>query len=737
MRVRSRLGWMALVAALALAAPAQAADRPVLKAGTLPPGASIEIDGVLSEAAWAGADSITNLVTIEPEEGGVPQGRTVVRVLADPNQIVIGVMCFDADPSGIVSFSKAPDAELDEEDHVLFVFDTFRDERSGYVFAINPGGSRFDGLVTAQGNDVNSDWDAIWEAAATTGPLGWSAELHIPIQSVIFKPGLTEWGLNLERRVQRLQETSRWSGASRDFEIFQTSQAGGLAGLPAFDLGLGLTIQPGYVADQNRPTPGTLRKVENELSLDVRQKLGSNFSAALTVNTDFGETEVDLRQTNLSRFGLFFPEKRAFFLEGADIFEFGAGLDVEDASLLPFFSRRIGIVVPEGEDEDAGIEVPVRAGAKLQGRVGETNLGALVVSTDRFSPLRVPRSNMGAVRIRQNVLEESSVGLIGTFGDPLNRSGRWLGGADATFRTSGFLGDKNLVAGAWGLTTERETAKARAYGGQLAYPNDEFDVNLVYYHVGDHFDPSLGFVQRKGDVMLASVEHNARPGWSWVRQQTYGASYFVTLDHRKRWESYNAVFRPIEWLFESGDRIETAIEPQGERPTETFDVFSSPAQTIEMPAGEYRWTRYTVGGVLAPKRPISGTIAYSFGDFYRGTLRTFETSMTLKPADLLTLQLTAERNRGVLPEGRFTQALYAARAEVKLSAKFQISSVAQYDNESRSFGNASRLRWTFHQAGDLFLAFDTNMARSIIGPRKRWDFESDRLLAKVQYAVRL
>jgi hypothetical protein len=227
---------------LAGAAPAGSDDRPTLRAGTL--SSPLTLDGVLSEPDWAAADAIANLTTVEPEEGGVPAGQTTVKVLANSKEVVIGVQCADTDPAGLVSFSKARDSDLEQEDHVLLVLDTFQDGRTGYVFAVNPSGARFDGLVIVQGEDVNPNWDAVWEARTARGEQGWSAEIRIPIKSIAFQKGQTSWGFNVQRRVQRLQETSRWSGANRDYEIYQTSHAGLLTDLPGFELGWGLSIRP-------------------------------------------------------------------------------------------------------------------------------------------------------------------------------------------------------------------------------------------------------------------------------------------------------------------------------------------------------------------------------------------------------------------------------------------------------------------------------------------------------------
>jgi hypothetical protein len=713
-------------------APEELAERPALRAGALTDSELI-LDGDPSEPAWTGTDSIAGLTTIEPEEGGVPQGGTVVRVLVSPSAVVFAVQCYDPDPRRIVSFSKARDSELDDEDHILVILDTFRDGRSGYVFGVNPSGARFDGLVSVQGEEVNSDWDAVWEARTVRHARGWSAELRIPIKSISFKKGLTSWGYNIQRRVQRLQETSRWSGASRDYEIFQTSRAGLLTDLPPFDLGLGLSIRPAIIGDAGRPAPGSTTDVTGDISLDVTQRLGSNLLASLTVNTDFAETEVDARQTNLTRFEILFPEKRSFFLEGSDIFEFGLGLD--EANLVPFFSRRIGLVDPaEGESG----KIPILLGAKLNGRVGNSNLGTLVMRTNNVDDLDLPEATMGVVRIKQNVLEESTVGAIATFGDPLGRGGSWLGGVDATYRTSEFLGDKNLLVGVWGLRNERDSLQGdkNAYGFAIDYPNDLVGAALTSVTIGDGVQPSLGFAERTGvRLWKAGVDFNPRPSWGLVRQMFHELGLELYTDLENRWESYEVKINPFDWVLESGERVTFKILPQGDRPPEDFEVFESPAESVTIPAGSYEWPRYRLEGFVADKRKVSGELAYEFGRFYNGHLKTIEGAVAIKPWPILTVELTGERNRGTLPDGDFTQSLYGGRVEVKPTADFQVSSLVQYDNESRSFGTNTRLRWTFHPLGDLFVVYNHNLIQSL-GPRERFAFESNQLLVKFQYLAR-
>jgi hypothetical protein len=606
----------------------------------------------------------------------------------------------------------------------VIVLDAFQDGRSGYVFAVNPSGARFDGLVSSQGEEVNSDWDAVWEARTSRDGTGWSAEIRIPIRSLSFKRGLTGWGFNVQRRVQRLQETSRWAGASRDFEIYQTSRAGLLTDLPQFDFGLGLSIRPALFGSSSRPAADAAREQTGDVSFDVTKKLGPNLLTSATVNTDFGETEVDARQTNLTRFDVFFPEKRPFFVEGADIFEFGLGLD-EDL-LMPLFTRRIGV---SGEEEDLE-QIPITFGGKVNGRVGNTNVGALAVRTGAADSLA--EATMGAVRIKQNVLDESSVGVLATFGDQLGNADSWMAGMDFTYQTSNFQDEKNLLIGVWGLANNRADLQGDkvAYGGKIDYPNDLWDFSLAYTRIGDAFRPSLGFVPRTGRILSVGGDFKPRPEWPLVRQMTYELNFFLVTDLDNQWESYLWTIKPIDWQLESGDRVEYSILPEGEQLTDSFDI----AGDVLIPPGTYRWTQHRFQASTAEKRIISGTFAFTYGDFYQGRLNTTELKVVVKPSPSFAFELSTERNTVTLPQGRFTEELFAGRLEYKYSPDFQVSSFLQYDNESRNFGTNTRLRWTFSPLGDLFVVFNHNMLRH---DNNRLAFESNQLLVKLQYALRL
>jgi hypothetical protein len=698
-------------------ASAQAPAVPALSVGSL--AGSIAVDGDLSEPAWATAESTDAFTQTDPMEGAAPSGRTIVRVLADPKALVIGIVCDDPNPAGIVSYSVRRDASLGSEDHVRVVLGPFFDGRSGYVFAVNPGGARYDALIEP-GGEENVDWDGIWEAGTARGPRGWSVEIRIPIQTLSFKPGLREWHLNVQRRIQRLLETDRWASPGRQYRDTQTSRAGRLTGLPDFTLGLGLTVRPAMTAGGGVPAPGAAVEGTWQPSLDLTQRMGANLLASATVNTDFAETEVDTRRTNFTRFPLFFPEKRSFFLEGTDIFSFGLGLD-ED--VIPFFSRRIGLV--------NGVQVPIIAGGKVNGRVSDTNVGGLVVGTDEKAGVVADKALMAVGRVKQNIWKESWVGAIATVGDPLGRSGSWLAGADFTYATSEFRGDKNVRIGAWGLATGRSGLRgdATAAGVTVDLPNDAWDVAFTSKRIGRDFDPSLGFVPRPAVFLYnLSVNNRIRPARGPIQQLLHEFEPSLATDLTGTWESYRVFMAPVNWRFRSGDRFEFNANPTGERLVEPFEV----SDGVVIPRGSYRWLRYRLEVGTAQKRRLYTQLTWWFGGFYDGTLDQIIWTGAWNPAPLFTVEFSGERDIGRLPAGDFTQTLVGTRLRVNVSPDLSISSYVQYDTVSDLIGINTRLRWTFRPVADLFVVYNHNL-RSI---GDRWQLDSNQLLVKLQYAFR-
>ena len=701
--------------------------------GDLPPNLSaglaecpLNIDGILNEAAWDNAPFSQDLYTTVPVEGGKPSGKTVLRVLASPVAIIIGVDCHYRKGDQIVSYSKLRDTDLENEDHIRIVIDPFLDGQSGYIFGVNASGARYDALVSNRGESENSEWDAIWEATTSKHSLGWSVEVRIPIQSINYKKGIDRWAFNLERRIQKNQETIRWANVKVDQWFIQTSRAGFITDLPEFDYGLGLNVRPSLVLNRQRNADEATRFSLNP-SVDAGIRISSNVQATVTVNTDFAETEVDTRQTNLTRFPLFFPEKRAFFLEGSDIFEFGVGLSGRRSrQIVPFFSRRIGLYENE--------QVPLAAGAKINGRIKNSAFGALVGHTRDFEydTDAFPASTMGLFRFRQNVLRESTVGFIGMFGDPQGLAESYTGGVDFTFQTTRFRGDKNLIAGVWGLSADREDfdRPQYSYGLKVDYPNDLWDISLTYFRIDEDFNPSLGFVSRPGvHFARLGATYAPRPRWTWLRQMRNQLFLTLYTDLQGRWESYSIFSAPINWRLESGDRVEFKFNPRGERLIEDFEI----ADGVVIPTGTYNHIRYSFETELAAKRKLSGQLGWQFGSFYKGILHELEAGIDWNPSPLLTFEITAVRNIGRLPFGDFEQTLLGTRIRFNVTPDLQLNSFFQFDTDSEEFGINTRIHWIFDPQGDFFLVYNHN---TLYRPGER-QFLGNQLLAKVRYNFRL
>ena len=706
-------------------------ERPSLRVAS----GAIRLDGVLNDAAWAASDSIFDLRQTEPREGTAASAQTVVRVMAEGDALVIGVRVLQPANVPIIAFARERDNALTNEDHIRVVLDTYLDGRSGYVFAVNPNGARYDALVANQGESESADWDGIWEAAVARDANGWSVEIRIPLKTVMFRPALTQWGFNVQRRIQALIETDRWAAPLRQFQITHVNRAGLITGLPQFQLGRGLSIRPAVAGGSQQSSPSTAGEQDFEPSLDVTQRLRANTLASLTFNTDFAETDVDSRRTNLTRFPLFFPEKRTFFVEGSDIFQFGLGTGND---VLAFHSRRIGLL--------SAREVPVDAGLKISGREGGTNLGALIVRTghesgDSLLASLQTENTLGVVRLQQNVGEQSSIGAIATFGDPLGASSAWLAGPDVTYQTSRFLGDKNFLAGAWGLAMDAEglTGQKEAWGFKVDYPNDLLDVALTYKRLGDGFQPSLGFVPRPGaQILYFNVVYQPRPkkrilGLR-VRQMVNESLNTLVTDLAGNWESYRFFLAPVNWRLESGDRMEINANPTGERLSAPFEI----ADGVVIPAGSYHWYRYRLEAGFAPKRKLSGQFTHWFGRFYTGKLNEYILTGAWKPSPLFIVELNATHNFGRLPEGNFTQQVVGSRFRFNVSPDLQLNSYVQYDNDSKLVGTNTRLRWTFSPLGDLFVVYNHNVRELLTatGDYRTRAFDSNQLIVKLQYAFR-
>ena len=479
----------------------------------------IAVDGQLTESIWTTAPTIGALVQRQPNEGQPPSERTDVTLLRDGNQLYIGVRAYDNEPGRVIGTQMMRDAGLGSDDRIEVLLDTFGDRRSAFYFATNPAGALVDGLAFANGQ-LNTEWDAIWDVKTSRTMDGWVAEFAIPFKSLSFPAGRDRWGFNIARTISRKLEDGRWSGARLQTQFLQVSEAGDITNLNGLSQGIGLDLRP-FLAGRWLHLSRTGRDDwDRKPGLDVFYNITPNLELTATVNTDFGETEVDARQINLTRFSLFFPEKRAFFLEGAGVFSFAStgpespgGIPSAGADVYPFFSRRIGLL--------SGQEVPIDAGIKLSGTVGRTDIGVLGV---RAGDIRdgdrviADEKTFLVGRIKRNLFQQSYVGAIITDGDPASgRAGRTVG-ADLRLATSRFLGGRrNFVVSAYGARSINENVSGNdwSYGVSAHYPNDRFIAQVALREVQENFDPALGFVQRNNvRVFRAGGSYNPRPGSS-------------------------------------------------------------------------------------------------------------------------------------------------------------------------------------------------------------------------------
>lgn len=706
------------------AAGAAAETPPVVKAGRAEGG--IRLDGVLDEPAWRDAGVIPDLTQQEPHPGEPTPYRTEVLVVVDDRNLYIGVKCFDPDPARIAVHTMQRDGNLYGDETVALVLDTFGDRRRGYYFEINAAGARLDGLISGS-EDVSNDWDGIWDARTRRTPDGWTAEIRIPAQTLRFTPGAVGWGFNIQRRVARDRTTLRWAGTTLDARLEDLSRAGRLEGVDGLRQGKGLSISPYGLVRREADLVAEHPIVQGDGGLDVMVNLTSDLTAVLTLNSDFAETEVDNRQVNLTRFPLFFPEKRSFFVEGSNLFSFGAGLGRD---FIPFFSRRVGLY--------HGRQVPLLGGVKVLGQVGKWSLAALDAATGRSA--FTERTNLFAGRATCDLTDYLTVGTIVTDGDPDGVHGNTLLGVDALWQTSAFRSDKNLSLGGWAAWTGGDTPEGRrtGWGLKLDYPNDLWDLFFIYKEFGDGLDPALGFLPRPGTRWYqGGGAYQPRPEgglFDWVRQ-FYFETYLTYVEdlggHVESWRLFTA---PFNAQTESGEHLEANFAPQFERLEDPFEI----ADGVVIPPGDYPFTRYRVEAQSSRHRPWRIGSTVWFGDFYTGTLAQWESFITYTTLHgHLQLELQAENDYGHLPEGDFIQRLWQLKAAYAFTPDLIFSSYTQYDSESRNLGTNTRLRWTLRPGDDLYLVWNNGWEHPI-GSRDRLSLRpvSNQVVVKLRWTFR-
>lgn len=655
------------------------------------------IDGRLNEPAWDDAAVIDDFTQVDPREGAEPTERTVIRLLYDRDAFYIGIRAHDSRPDGVLVKELQRDERQNGSDWVAVVLDTFFDQRNGFFFQINPGGARRDALVEDQSN-IRYDWDGLWDGRAVRDDKGWSAEIAIPFKTVSFNPDSSRWGFNAQRFIRRKNETIRWRAAKQDRSIISLQHAGVLRGLYDRDQGLGVDVKPSLTFRHRDNSRTGTQGLDIEPALDVFYKPHPTVTAALTLNTDFAQTEVDERRVNLTRFPLFFPEKRAFFLQDAGIFDFG-GLN---RSPLPFFSRRIGIGPRGGEQE-------IRAGLKVTGRTQRFNFGLLDVQMADDPTLG--SKNLAVGRLSANVLEESTVGIVATRGDPTTTGDNRLIGADFNYRNSQDFGDATVTSSTWiehtsssGEAVVGDSSEDVALGSKFNYSSDTWSVDLAAEHIGDNLNPALGFVRRLGVRQYFSrLRHRWRFDGPLERLDMEADAQVVTNldDHLETLQ-----LTPLRFTLENtqGDWAQLSLEHRREDLFEPFEINDG----VVIPTGSFDWERGRLRLRTSEGRALRGTTDISFGDFFTGSRWDVRTGVEWRASRHFFASAEFERNHVELPQGEFTTDIARARVNIAFTPDLAWNNLLQYDNVSEMLSTSSRVQWIVEPGNEVFLVFRQN-----------------------------
>lgn len=702
------------LAVLLVVSAAHAAEEPRKSVEFVRTDSPPVVDGKLDEAAWASAAVIDDFRQIRPGDGTPPSDRTELYLLYDKDAIYIGARLYDSGaPHDVTRNVLKQGNTLAEEDRLAIVLDPFNSGRSGYRFEVNANGVRNDMLYV--NNQLQSEWTVIWEAASEMGEGSWTVEMAIPFKSLPFDPAIQSWGFNASRAIRRRGEESLWLSRNRTWNASILGVATGLTGL---DKGKGLDVVPGFSVTQRRNYAQDREAQVGDPSLDLYYRITPSLSGALTFNTDFSATEVDDRQVNLTRFNLFFPEKRDFFLSDADLFEFGrigaAGYSTTQRSVSragqenarPFFSRRIGL-------SPLGTPVDLDYGGKLSGRVGAWTIGALAVRLDEFENPDgsvIDASEAVVTRATRDVLSQSSIGVIATSGNPSANTDNSVVGADFLYLNSRMPGGKTLEGEVWYQQSQTEGVDGddAAFGAGLRMPNAagwRGGVNLR--EVQQNFFPGLGFVSRTG-VRDYSADfgytHFARSGRLQSVFSGVDADRVDSIDGGR--QTQIVAVRPLEMEFRGRDVVRFTYIANEEAVARPFTVYQEPGRAVTIPIGEYSFQDYSIDIDTGRQRKYAGRLFFRTGDFYGGERVNVFSELVWKQSRHFTMRLGYDWNDIELPQGNFTTRLARATAEVGFNSRLMWISLFQYDNVSEVFGLHSRLQWIPKAGREAFLVIN-------------------------------
>ena len=676
-------------------------------------GEQVVLDGQLDEPFWSRAIPASNFIQVDPANGQPATEQTEVRIAFTADALYIGVTCYDSDPAAIIAYQRRRDEFLQQDDKFRWTIDTFLDGRSGYFFEMNSLGAMSDALMGINGQN-NRAWDGIWNARARRSAIGWTLEIELPFRTFKFNPDSDTWGINFDRTISRKNEHTIWSGWSRNQGLQRMTNAGLVTGIRDVTQGRGLDVTPyGLLTALSSPGRGQSPIKGNATAgIDVFYNPTPLLRTNFTVNTDFAQTEVDQRQVNLTRYSLFFPEQRDFFLDGATFFDFASPTgdeninaqqtSLESERIIPFFSRRIGL-------SSNATPQKIDFGTKVAGQVGAQDVGILHVRTgedDGFTS-----EDFTVMRVRRRVLQESYVGAMYTRRDPRAPGGTvsQTAGVDARLGTTTFLNDQNLAVSGWFLHTDRPGASSgsSAFGGTIEYPNDRWSGRADAIEVQENFDPAVGFVTRRGYRRYNQrVEFGPRPrNHRYIRQLLFGGAAHVQTDLQNELLMRGLEATLVQVNLHSQDQFSVTAVQFRERLDAPFEINDG----VTLPLGAvYDFSRVRFWARTANRRKISANGRFEVGNFYSGTRveRQLNLNFRLRPG--LFLYLSGEWNDIKLPEGDFTTTLYRITGETQLSPFIALVNNIQYDSQSALIGWQSRFRWILTPGNDLYVVYTHN-----------------------------
>ena len=664
------------------------------------------VDGRLDDPVYQTVPAIDGFIQQLPDEGAPPTEPTEIWILFDDDNIYLSARCWDSQPERMVADEMTRDARAIWRNELLSViFDTFHDGRNGMNFSTNPLGGLMDNLVTDE-SAVNLDWNTVWDAQTSFFDQGWIVEMMIPFKSLRFKAGGGEqtWGINVSRRVQWKNESSFLSPvpASLGYRgMLQVSAAATLVGIEPPTTIRNLEIKPSAISGaftNKTVTPVRSNDLTGEVGLDVKYGLTRSLIADFTVNTDFAQVEADEQQVNLTRFSLFFPEKREFFLEGQGIFSFGDtgavnwGGPPSDTPVL-FFSRRIGL--------EGGSEVPIRAGGRVTGRAGPYSIGLLNIQTGDSASADALSTNFSVVRVKRDMLRRSNFGVIYTRRSRLEDGPgvNQVYGADLNLRFYENITYTNYYA----QTETPGLAESNAsYRSKFDYTGDLYGFNAEHLTVGKNFNPEIGFLRRDNFRRnFAQFRFSPRPrSIPWLRRMIYQGSFDYITDMPGTLETRESKLR-LEMELENSDRWYLQYTDSFEGLPEEFKLTSD----VILPVGGYSFSHLRTEYDFGAQRRVSGRLFYTRGTFYSGT----RSDVGYQGRAVFTPQLAIEPRISVsdvdLPQGSFTTTLLGTRASFTVSPRMFLAALLQFNSSSKAVDTNIRFRWEYEPGSDLFIVY--------------------------------